>query len=65
MHSVYNIMKLKDFINKLEDFEFINQDLEVHIADWNEQYAPANADVAGKMHIKDGALIIGDDGERP
>ena len=57
-------MKLTDFIEKLEDFEFINMDMEVRIADWNEQYAPANEYAAEKMHIKDGVLIIGDDGKR-
>lgn len=53
-------MKLKDFIAKLEKYD---SDLTVHLADWNEQYADPNEEVAELVIISGNSLIIGADSE--
>ena len=52
-------MKLKDFIEKLEDFEWINQDLIVKIADWNEDYVEPMELDTDKMVIIGDSLVLG------
>ena len=52
-------MKLKDFIEKLEDFEWVNQDLIVKIADWNEDYVEPMELDTDKMVIIGDSLVLG------